>query len=161
MRVFDSDFCVKLFATFQDKFNVYFLMEPVMGCTLLTIMRREQRLSDKTAAFYAACVVLALEYLHSSLNVIFRNVKPENIMIGANGLVDFGCAKVRDTSCTLCGISQYLAPEMIQNLPQGFAVDWWSVGVLMHEMVVGRCPFEGDEQMKMFEKILRVPCSPV
>jgi len=124
------------------------------------LLKQRTRISESSASFYAACAVLALDHLHTALNVVYRDLKPENLLIGPNGyckLVDYGFAKVRDNNCTLCGTPQYMAPEVIQNLPQGFAVDWWSVGILVYEMVYGFVPFENDADMKMYEKILRAP----
>jgi len=160
MSLLDSPFCSKLFATYQDERHVYFLLEPVMGGELFSLLKQRVRISESAASFYTACAVLALDYLHESLNVIYRDLKPENLLIGTTGyckLVDYGFAKERDNNCTLCGTPQYMAPEVIQNLPQGFAVDWWSVGILVYEMVYGFVPFENDEHMKMYEKILRAP----
>jgi len=160
MSALDSPFCIRLYATFKDELNVYFLLEPVMGGELFSLLRHEKRLAQRTAIFYAANVVLAFEYLHSKLNVIYRDLKPENLLISNNGyckLVDFGFAKKRNNTCTLCGTPQYLAPEVIQNLSHGFAVDWWAVGILIYEMMFGFPPFEGDKKLKMYEKILTAP----
>ena len=160
MAALDSDFCIKLFATFKDELNVYFLLEPVMGGELFSILRQYQKIGQRQASFYSACVVLALEHLHLKLNVIYRDLKPENLLIAPNGyckLVDFGFAKKRNNTCTLCGTPQYMAPEVIQNLPQGFAVDWWSFGILIYEMVFGYPPFLGDANRKMYQKILSSP----
>jgi len=156
LATLDSDFCVKLFGTYQDELNIYFLMEPVLGGELFTVLRWNKRFSEKTARFYAACVVLAFESLHSK-NIIYRDLKPENLLISKNGyckLVDFGFAKKRNNSCTLCGTPEYLSPEVIQNYSQGFAVDWWALGIFVYEMVVGHAPFQDDPSVKMYEKIL-------
>jgi len=156
LATLDSDFCVKLFGTYQDELNIYFLMEPVLGGELFTVLRWNKRFSEKTARFYAACVVLAFESLHSK-NIIYRDLKPENLLIHKNGyckLVDFGFAKKRNNSCTLCGTPEYLSPEVIQNQSQGFAVDWWALGIFVYEMVVGHAPFQDDPNVKMYEKIL-------
>ena len=158
MAVVDSPFCIKLFATFKDELNVYFLLEPVMGGELFSLLRWTKTFKQRTAAFYCGCVVLAFEYLHNSLNVIYRDLKPENLMIAQNGyvkLVDFGFAKTRNETCTLCGTPQYLAPEVIRNNYHGFAVDWWTLGILIYEMIFGYPPFEADKNMKMYEKILK------
>jgi len=152
----DSDFCCKLFGTYSDELNIYFLMEPVLGGELFTVLRWNKRFSEKTARFYAACVVLAFESLHSK-NIIYRDLKPENLLIHSNGyckLVDFGFAKKRNNSCTLCGTPEYLSPEVIKNESQGFTVDWWALGIFIFEMVVGHAPFQDDPNVKMYEKIL-------
>ena len=160
MAALDNPFCVKLFATFKDELNVYFLMEPVLGGELFSLLRHTKTFRRRTAAPYCGCAVLALEYLHTELNVIYRDLKPENIMIANNGyckLTDFGFAKKRNDTSTLCGTPQYLAPEVIRNYAHGFAVDWWTLGILLYEMIFGYPPFEADKHIKMYEKILISP----
>merc|ERR1712228_925301 len=96
MTLLDNPFCVRLRDTLSDKMNVYFLMDPIMGGELFSLLRHQKTFKQRTTAFYAGNVVLAFEYLHNSLNVIYRDVKPENLMICRNGylkLVDFGFAK--------------------------------------------------------------------
>ena len=78
LAMIDSNFCCKLFATFQDELNIYFLMEAVLGGELFTVLRWNKRFSERTARFYASCVVLAFEHLHSK-NIIYRDLKPENV----------------------------------------------------------------------------------
>ncbi len=93
--------------------------------------------------FYLSCIVLAFEHLHS-LNVIYRDIKPENIMLGGDGyckLVDFGLSKRRNETVTVCGTPEYLAPEVIQNYWHSFELDYWGFGVLCFEMVFGAPPF--------------------
>ena len=156
LGILNDDFCCKMYGTYQDKLNVYFLMEAILGGELFTVLRWNKRFSEKTARFYTACVVLAFEHLHSR-NLIYRDLKPENLLIAQNGyckLVDFGFAKVRNNSTTLCGTPEYLAPEVIQNYPQGFGVDWWELGIFIYETVVGNAPFQDDPHKKMYEKIL-------
>merc|ERR1712087_828345 len=156
LAALSSDFCCRLFGTYQDTLNIYFCMEPVLGGELFTVLRWNRRFSEKDARFYCACVVLAFEHLHSK-NIIYRDLKPENLLIHSNGyckLVDFGFAKKRNNSCTLCGTPEYLSPEVIQTNPQSFPVDWWALGIFVYEMVVGRAPFQDDPNVKMYEKIL-------
>jgi len=132
------------------------LMEAVLGGELFYLLKFNQKFPEKTARFYAANVILAFEHIHSK-NVIFRDLKPENLLIAPNGylkVVDFGFAKTRNDSCTLCGTPQYLAPEIITCSNQSFAVDWWTLGVLIYEMVIGHPPFLDDVNVKMYEKIL-------
>jgi len=156
LTMLDSPFCVKLFATFQTPNAILFLTEVVLGGELFTILRYNEKFDKNATRFYAGCVVMALEHLHS-MDIIYRDLKPENLLLSGEGyllLTDFGFAKKRNTTCTLCGTPQYLAPEVIHNWVQSFATDWWALGVLLYEMVVGHPPFEDDENMKMYEKIL-------
>eukprot|EP01083_Nonionella_stella_P174398 604418_1 len=156
LATLDSAFCVQLFGTFQDQLNIYLLMEPVLGGEFFSVLRWNKRLSEKNARFYAACVVLAFEALHAK-NIIYRDLKPENLLIAQNGyckLVDFGFAKKKNSSCTLCGTPEYLAPEVIQHSAQGYALDWWTLGVFVYEMVEGHAPFEDDPHVNLYEKIL-------
>merc|ERR1719385_576781 len=130
MASLNSDFICRLFAVYQDHLNVYFCTEAVLGGELLfVVLRWNERFSEATARFYSACVVLAFEHMHSK-NLIYRYLKPENLLIAANGyckLTDFGFAKELlcecDTSCE-CGADEYLAPETIQKKQQSFATDW-------------------------------------
>jgi len=96
--------------------------------------------------------------LHSK-NIVYRDLKPENILLDSKGhvkLTDFGFAKVvPDRTWTLCGTPEYLAPEIIQSKGHGKAVDWWALGILIYEMLVGYPPFFDDSPFKIYEKILQ------
>lgn len=157
LNVTQHPFVVRLHATFQDSAYLYFLMEFVPGGELFTCIRRATRLSNTVARFYAAEIVLALTYLHG-LGIIHRDLKPENLLIDAHGhvkLTDFGFAKhVVDRTYTMCGTPEYIAPEVILSKGHAFGADWWSLGVLIYEMLVGQPPFYGDANHTVFEKIL-------
>merc|ERR1712048_176072 len=112
-----SPFIVKLFGTYQDLTKVYFLMEAVLGGELFTVLRYNRKFSERTSRFYAGCCVLAFEHMHSK-NIIYRDLKPENLLLDEKGFIkitDFGFAKKRNNTCTLCGTPEYLAPEVIRN----------------------------------------------
>ena len=110
------------------------------------------------ARFYSAQVALMFEYLHS-LNIIYRDLKPENILIDEEGylkLTDFGFAKYCQTrTYTLCGTPEYLAPEVLLNKGHGKPVDWWTMGILTYEMLAGIDPFNDDDPMAIYQKILK------
>ncbi|KAJ1557075.1 camp-dependent protein kinase catalytic subunit [Nowakowskiella sp. JEL0078] len=150
-------YMVHLLATFQDCSNLYFVLEYVQGGELFSYLRRCGRFPNHVAKFYAAEVVLAFEYLHSK-DIIYRDLKPENLLIDAEGhikITDFGFAKlVPDVTWTLCGTPDYLAPEIIQSKGYGRAVDWWALGILIYEMLAGHPPFYEEDHFKLYEKIL-------
>ncbi|KAI7887107.1 kinase-like protein [Lichtheimia hyalospora FSU 10163] len=150
-------FIVNLWGTFQDDVNLYMVMDYVPGGELFSYLRRSKRFSDAVAKFYAAEVFLVIVYLHAH-DIVYRDLKPENILIDTSGhirLTDFGFAKrVPDVTWTLCGTPDYLAPEIIQSKGYGKAVDYWSLGVLIYEMLAGYPPFNDESQFRLYEKIL-------
>jgi len=153
-------FIVHLFDYFQDAKSLYFVLEFVNGGEMFTHIQKQKkhRFDEEQTRFFAAETVLAFEYLHN-LDIIFRDLKPENMLIDFRGHVrvtDFGFAKrVDDKTWTMCGTPEYLAPEIIVNKGYNHAVDWWAVGVLTYEMRCGHSPFEAKSQMEMFKKITK------
>ncbi|KAI9352488.1 camp-dependent protein kinase [Zopfochytrium polystomum] len=150
-------FIVNLLCTFQDEKNIYMLLEYVVGGEVFSHLRRAGRFSNDMTRFYAAEIVLALEYLHS-MDIIYRDLKPENLLLDELGhikITDFGFAKkVEDRTWTLCGTPEYLAPEIIQSKGHGKPVDWWALGILIFEMLAGYPPFFDDNPFGIYEKIL-------
>lgn len=150
-------FIVELNYAFQDLKRLYLVMEFVPGGDLFSMLRHLRRFNERLARFFAAQVLLAVEYLHH-LQIIHRDIKPENIMISHNGyvkLVDFGFAKfVIHRTYTFCGTPEYLAPEILRHRGYGFSVDWWAFGILLYEMVVGASPFVSRDVANTYAKIL-------
>ncbi|ORX59159.1 Pkinase-domain-containing protein [Piromyces finnis] len=150
-------YMVNLVGSFKDNRNLYIVLEYVCGGELFSYLRQCKRLPNHVARFYAAQVVLAFEHLHSN-DIIYRDLKPENLLIDKNGnikITDFGFAKhVPDVTWTLCGTPDYLAPEIIQSKGYGKAVDWYALGVLIYEMLAGFPPFYDEDQMRLYERIL-------
>ncbi|CAH0400846.1 unnamed protein product [Chilo suppressalis] len=160
MSEMNCEFIVKLFKTFKDRKYLYMLMETCLGGELWTILRDRGQFDDATTRFYTACVVEAFHYLHSR-NIIYRDLKPENLLLDSKGyvkLVDFGFSKKLQASrktWTFCGTPEYVAPEVIMNRGHDISADYWSLGVLMFELLTGSPPFTGADPMKIYNKILK------
>lgn len=127
------------------------------------IMNREIRLTEDRARIYISEVLLALEDLHKN-NIIFRDLKPENVVLDENGhalLTDFGLSKegIEDNVATysFCGSLAYLAPEVIRRKGHGKAVDWYLLGVLLYELVVGQPPYFSANRNKLLRNIQIAP----
>lgn len=138
---------------------LYFILEYIPGGELFTLLRNTNVFPVAQARFYAAHIVTIFEYLHSK-DIIYRDLKPENILINSNGylkLTDFGFAKVLKDgkTYTLCGTPEYLAPEIILNKGHGKAVDWWTLGILLYEMLVGIDPFNDDDPMMIYQNVIK------
>ncbi|GAB7345901.1 hypothetical protein MBLNU457_4138t1 [Dothideomycetes sp. NU457] len=152
-------FLITLWGTFQDSKNLYMVMDFIEGGELFSLLRKSQRFPNPVAKFYAAEVTLALDYLHSH-NIIYRDLKPENLLLDRHGhlkITDFGFAKeVPDITWTLCGTPDYLAPEVVSSKGYNKSVDWWSLGILIFEMLCGFTPFwDSGSPLKIYENILR------
>jgi len=160
MEESDCGFIVRLFKTFKDRKYLYMLMESCLGGELWTILRDRGNFDDPTTRFYTSCVVEAFDYLHSR-GIIYRDLKPENLLLDASGyvkLVDFGFAKklqVGRKTWTFCGTPEYVAPEVILNKGHDISADYWSLGVLMFELLTGTPPFTGTDPMKTYNIILK------
>lgn len=155
----DHPFVVPMFGGFEDKCSLSFVLEPSLGGDLLACISAAGRLDIGTARTYAAQVSLAIEYIHER-GVVYRDVKPENCILGLDGylkVTDFGWAKhlgKSGSTRTLCGTPAYTAPEIILLQKYGKAVDWWSLGVLIFEMLTGQAPFQGKEPLDIYEQTL-------
>ncbi|XP_010781524.1 cGMP-dependent protein kinase 1-like [Notothenia coriiceps] len=160
MQEAHSDFIVRLYRTFKDSKYLYMLMEACLGGELWTILRDRGSFEDSTTRFYTGCVVEAFAYLHSK-GIIYRDLKPENLILDHRGyakLVDFGFAKkigFGKKTWTFCGTPEYVAPEIILNKGHDISADYWSLGILMFELLTGSPPFSGPDPMKTYNIILR------
>jgi len=152
-------FLVRLHQTYKDKDRLYFLFEPVLGGELFTILRAQTLFDEPTATFFAACVLSAFEHMHS-FDIVYRDLKPENLLIDKQGFVkitDFGFAKHIGSAhtFTLCGTPDYLAPEIVAGKGHGKGVDWWTLGILIYEMLASYPPFYQEDPMLTYSKILQ------
>ncbi|XP_030347083.1 cGMP-dependent protein kinase 1-like [Strigops habroptila] len=154
-----SPFIVGFFGTFRDAQYVYLLLEFCQGGELWTKLREVRCFEEPLAVFCCACVVEGLEYLHGH-GIVYRDLKPENLMLDQRGyvkLVDFGFAKELqrgEKSFSFCGTHEYLAPEMLRQEGHDFAVDFWMLGVLTFELLVGRPPFHSADPRQTYSRIL-------
>lgn len=151
---------VKLYYAFQDEQKVYLLLEYLQGGELFQHLQQEKFLSETNASVYLAQIILALEHLHK-IGIVYRDLKPENVLLDSDGylvLTDFGLSKVGlndEELCTsLIGTPEYMAPEILQDVPYDYAVDFWSLGCVMFDMLTGSPPFTGNNNKKIYDKIV-------
>ncbi|XP_018614547.2 cGMP-dependent protein kinase 2 [Scleropages formosus] len=155
-----SPFVVKLYRTFKDRKYVYMLLEACLGGEIWSLLRDQGSFDEHTAKFCVACVTEAFDYLHRN-GVIYRDLKPENLLLDTEGyikLVDFGFAKkigLGQKTWTFCGTPEYVAPEIILNKGHDFSVDFWSLGILVFELLTGNPPFSGTDHMMTYTFILK------
>jgi protein kinase A len=136
----DSHLIVKYFGRLEDESNFYIVLEYITGSDLFHMMRR-QRLRQPTITNLAVQVLEGLSLLHSS-GIVYRDLKPENLMVDDQlhvKFIDFGLSKVmvKDRTSTICGSPEYMAPEILRKMPYSFSVDIWAFGVLLFEMFCG------------------------
>ena len=145
----DHPFIVKLVKTLKDDKNIYYLMDYLKGKELFDIIRDIGILTKFQAQFFIGSIILAVQYLHER-KIIFRDIKPENIMVLENGyikLIDFGTAKeIEDKTKTIIGTAQYMAPEVILGELYSFEIDFWSIGICLYEFCCGMLPFGENEE---------------
>ncbi|NXG91402.1 KGP2 kinase, partial [Stercorarius parasiticus] len=155
-----SPFIVKLYRTFKDSKYVYMLLEACLGGELWSLLRDRGSFDEATTKFCVGCVTEAFDYLHH-VGIIYRDLKPENLILDAEGyikLVDFGFAKKIGSgqkTWTFCGTPEYVAPEVILSKGHDFSVDFWSLGILVYELLTGSPPFSGADQMMTYNLILK------
>ncbi|XP_077413111.1 serine/threonine-protein kinase N1b isoform X2 [Vanacampus margaritifer] len=152
-------FLVNLFACFQTPEHVCFVMEYTAGGDLMMHIHADV-FSEPRAVFYSACVVLGLQFLHDH-KIVYRDLKLDNLLLDVDGyakIADFGLCKegmgYGDRTSTFCGTPEFLAPEVLTDTSYTRAVDWWGLGVLVYEMLVGESPFPGDDEEEVFDSIV-------
>uniref|UniRef100_A0A8C1DPC9 protein kinase C n=1 Tax=Cyprinus carpio carpio TaxID=630221 RepID=A0A8C1DPC9_CYPCA len=152
-------FLVNLYGCFQTPDHVCFVMEYSPGGDLMTHIHNNV-FSERQTRFYSACVLLGLEFLHQN-RIVYRDLKLDNLLMDSDGFVriaDFGLCKEGmghgDRTSTFCGTPEFLAPEVLTDSTYTRAVDWWGLGVLIYEMLVGESPFPGDDEEEVFDSIV-------
>ena len=161
-----SEFVTRLWGSYNKGRYLYLLMECVRGGDLYTHMKTVGSMTEATARFYVACIVCGLDHLHSR-HIAWRDLKPENLLLDENGylkVTDLGFActlRLGQRRRTMCGTTEYIAPEVVLKLGHNMAVDWWALGVLIYELVAGYTPFVNRDgqlgsSMHVYRKICRV-----
>ncbi|XP_077972376.1 protein kinase C delta type-like isoform X2 [Styela clava] len=156
----EHPYLTHLFCTYQTNDHLFFVMEYLNGGDLMFHIQASGRFTEQRAKFYAAEIVLGLQYLHGK-SIVYRDLKLDNVLLDCDGhikIADFGMCRENITATnkasTFCGTPDYIAPEILQNKKYTFGVDWWSFGVLLYEMMLGQSPFHGEEEEDLFNAIL-------
>lgn len=153
----NSDFIIHLYAAYNMAESLQLLMEVALGGDLHVLYQRRGFYGSKAhAAFYSAGVTCAFVHLHRR-KVVYRDLKPENVLINETGhvkLTDMGLAKVcLGKTYTVCGTPDYFAPEMLRQSGHSFALDWWTLGIFIYELLAGDPPFEAPDPMSIYRNI--------
>ncbi|KAH9811519.1 kinase-like domain-containing protein [Melampsora americana] len=159
----NNPFIVPLKFSFQNAEKLYLVLSCINGGELFHHLQKEGRFSEERARLYAAELLCALEHLHA-YDVIYRDLKPENILLDYTGhiaLCDFGLCKLNmsesEKTNTFCGTPEYLSPELLLGNGYSKTVDWWTLGVLIYEMLSGLPPYYDENVNEMYRKILSNP----
>eukprot|EP01016_Furgasonia_blochmanni_P019765 TRINITY_DN2204_c0_g1_i12.p1 TRINITY_DN2204_c0_g1~~TRINITY_DN2204_c0_g1_i12.p1 ORF type:complete len:309 (-),score=80.85 TRINITY_DN2204_c0_g1_i12:62-949(-) len=161
-------FVMEFYRTFRDQNFVYFVLQYIKGMELFEVIREIGLLSTYDTQFFIGSVILALEYMHIN-SIIYRDIKPENIMVDADGyvrLIDMGTAKIlsgknhlTNRTFTIVGTPHYMAPEVLSGGGYTCHADLWSMGVCLYEFMCGMVPFgeDAEDPFKIYEEIIKNP----
>lgn len=153
----NNPFIIRLNCSFQDERNLYYVVEYAKGGTITKYLKKQKYFSEDIVKFYSGEIILALKSLHVEHRVIYRDLKPDNVLIGEDGhlkLTDFGLSTIdKSFSITGCGTPEFIAPEILNNKPHSRMVDYWSFGCLLYLFLFGIYPFYDPEMSKQFDRI--------
>jgi len=160
LSVVDHPFIMKLHYAFQTEDKLYLVLDYCPGGELFFHLSRFRRFPERVARFYSAELLLAIGHLHKR-GIIYRDLKPENVLLEADGHVklgDFGLAKsgIRHPcqgASSMCGTPEYMAPEVLGQQGHGFCVDYWGLGMLTYEMMTGLPPWYTTDRQKLFRRL--------
>ncbi len=165
MEALEHPFIVKLYWSFQSRRKLQFVMDFCAGGELFYHLHNVGRLSEAQAKFYFAEIVLGIEYLHKH-GIVYRDLKPENVLLDVDGhvrLADFGLSKegltLTELTHSFCGSPEYMSPEMLQQCGHTLTVDFYSLGALIYEMILGLPPHYSTNRDEMYKRILMDPVS--
>ncbi|CAD8196600.1 unnamed protein product [Paramecium octaurelia] len=148
---------IKLDSYFEDKTNVYLVLEYAEGGSLFKQIKKQRHLSEDEASHYLYQTCLGIDYLHKQ-KIIHRDIKPENLLLDNKGnikICDFGWStEMGNLKKAFCGTIEYMAPEMIKSQSTNYKLDIWCLGVLLYEMVQGKPPFTGRNDQEKCQAIL-------
>lgn len=149
---------VKLFYSFHDLENINFILEYIPGGEIFFHLSNSHRFSEKDTAFYIAEISQAIYHLHTVAGVVYRDLKPENVLLNAQGhvvLTDFGLSSMDEVCHSILGTPQFTAPEVLKGDEYSYPADWWSMGIMMFDLLTGETPFTGNNKKTIFDKILK------
>ncbi|KAM8977124.1 protein kinase C delta type-like [Pelodytes ibericus] len=157
-----SLFLCHMHAAFQSEFHAFFVLEHLAGRNLLFHLQPTGYLEMSRVVFYSAEMVCGLQFLHAH-GIVHRDLKPENIVLDSEGhvrIIDFGLAEEGmfdgATTSDMAGTLRYMAPEILLKKPYSSAVDWWSFGIILHQLSTGRYPFfNGYRVQEVFKSITK------
>lgn len=164
LSVVSHPFIMKLHYAFQTDDKLYLVLDYCPGGELFFHLSRFRRFPERVARFYAAELLLAIGHLHKR-GIIYRDLKPENVLLDADGHVklgDFGLAKAGikhpwEGAASMCGTPEYMAPEVLSQEGHGFGVDYWGLGMLVYEMMTGLPPWYTTDRAKLFRRLKSAP----
>lgn len=164
LSVVNHPFIMKLHYAFQTPDKLYLVLDYCPGGELFFHLSRFRRFPERVARFYAAELLLALGHLHKR-GIIYRDLKPENVLLDAEGHVklgDFGLAKAGiqhacEGATSMCGTPEYMAPEVLAQQGHGFCVDYWGLGMLVYEMMTGLPPWYTTDRTRLFRRLRSAP----